>query len=172
MTRVWEGKPNARGMRMGIVVSRFNSTVTDRLLEGALEGLERCQVADEDIDVIRVPGAFEIPLAAKRLAASGRVAAVVCLSAIIKGGTAHWDFLSRTVTDAIAQASLESGIPMTNAVLTTETMDLAVERAGRRGTPGSSNKGFDAALAACEMADLFRALEPSGPESPGSAGKE
>ncbi len=146
-------------MRFGVVMSRFNSGVTDKLLEGALEGLKRAQVADTDIDVVRVPGAFEIPLAAKALADSGRVSGVICVAAIVKGGTPHWEYLSRTVTDAVARVALETGVPVTNAVLTTETLDQAIERSKGR---GSDNKGYDAALAAVETAVLHRALAGRG----------
>jgi 6,7-dimethyl-8-ribityllumazine synthase len=142
-------------MRFGVVVSRFNSAVTDKLLEGALDALKRAQVADADIEVVRVPGAFEIPLAAKALAASGRVSGIVCLAAIVKGGTPHWDYLSRSVTDAVLRVALDTGVPVSNAVLTTETLDQAMARSAGR---GSDNKGYDAALAAVEMAVLHRAL--------------
>lgn len=156
MPKIWEGKPSAAaGMRFGVVVSRFNSGVTDKLLEGALEALRRAQVADGDIEVVRVPGAFEIPLAAKALAASGRVSGVICLGAIVKGGTPHWDYLSRSVTEAVLKVGLETGVPSTNAILTTETLEQAIERSTGR---GSDNKGYDAALAAVETAVLHRAL--------------
>jgi len=156
VAKIWEGKPSApSGMRFGVVVSRFNSGVTDKLLEGALEALRRAQVADGDIEVVRVPGAFEIPLAAKALAASGRVSGVICLGAIVKGGTPHWDYLSRSVTEAVLQVALETGVPSTNAILTTETLEQAIERSTGR---GSDNKGYDAALAAVETAVLHRDL--------------
>jgi 6,7-dimethyl-8-ribityllumazine synthase len=156
VAKIWEGKPSAlSGMRFGVVVSRFNSGVTDKLLEGALEALRRAQVADADIEVVRVPGAFEIPLAAKALAVSGRISGVICLGAIVKGGTPHWDYLSRSVTDAVLQVALETGVPSTNAILTTETLEQALERSTGR---GSDNKGYDAALAAVETAVLHRAL--------------
>ncbi len=143
-------------MRFGVVVSRFNSGVTDKLLDGALEALKRAQVPETDVEVVRVPGAFEIPLAAQALALSGRVSGVICLAAIVKGGTPHWDYLSRSVTDAILRVALDTGVPLTNAVLTTETLEQAVERSTGR---GSDNKGYDAALAAVETAVLHRALE-------------
>jgi 6,7-dimethyl-8-ribityllumazine synthase len=142
-------------MRFAVVVSRFNSTVTDKLLEGALEAFRKSQVSLDDVEVVRVPGAFEVPLAAKRLAETGRFSGVVCLAAIVKGGTPHWDYLSRSVTDALAQAALATRVPVTNAVLTVETMEQAVERS--RGK-GSDNKGYDAAVAAVEMASLYREL--------------
>jgi 6,7-dimethyl-8-ribityllumazine synthase len=145
-------------MRFAVVMSRFNSGVTDKLLEGALEALKRAQVAAEDVEVVRVPGAFEIPLAAQTLAASGRFSGVVCVAAIIKGGTPHWDYLSRAVTDALARVALDTGVPVTNAILTTETLEQAVARSGGR---GSDNKGYDAAFAAVETAVLHRALADS-----------
>jgi len=155
VTKIWEGKAVGEGMRFAIVLGRFNSLVTDKLLEGALEALRRARVREDDVEVVRVPGAFEIPLAAKRLAETGRFAAVICVGAIVKGGTPHWDYLSQTATSGICQASLATNIPMTNAVLTTDTMEQAVERS----RPGSNNKGYDAALAAVEMAVLFEKLE-------------
>lgn len=154
MTKIWEGKPGGGGLRFGIVVSRFNSTVTDKLLEGALEAFGRARVEETDVEIVRVPGAFEVPLAAKTLALTGRVAAIVCVGAIIKGGTPHWDYLSASVTEHVGLASLETGVPMTNAVLTTETMEQAVERSRK----GTDNKGYDAALSAVEMAALYRDL--------------
>ena len=157
VTKIWEGKPNGKGRRFGIVVVRFNSTVTDKLLEGALEALRRAHVDADDIEVVRVPGAFEMPLAAKRLAETGRVAGVVCLGAIVKGGTPHWDYLSASVTTALVEASLLTSVPMTNALLTTENMEQALERAGKAAN-NKGNKGYDAALAAVEMAELYSRL--------------
>ena len=155
MTKIWEGKPTGAGMAFGVVVARFNSMVTDKLLEGALDALQRTGVdTDTHVEVVRVPGAFEMPLAAKRLAETGRVAAVICLGAVVKGGTPHWDYLSDAVTAGITNASLQTNIPMTNALLTTENLDQANERAGK----GSDNKGYDAALAAVEMAELYGRL--------------
>ena len=157
MAKIWEGKPSGKGRRFGIVVARFNSTVTDKLLEGALEALGRAHVDADDIEIVRVPGAFEMPLAAKRLAETGRVAGVVCLGAIVKGGTPHWDYLSASVTAALVEASLSTRVPMTNALLTTENMEQALERAGK-GSKSKGNKGYDAALAAVEMAELYSRL--------------
>lgn len=156
MTKIWEGRPDGAGARFGIIVARFNSGVTDRLLDGAMAALSRTRVGDGDVEVVRVPGAFEIPIAAKRLAETGRVEAVVCLGAIVKGGTPHWDYLSDCVTKGISRASLETNIPMTNAVLTTETLEQAAERAETGDKKLRSNKGYDAALAAVELAELFR----------------
>ncbi len=158
MTKIWEGKPVGVGLRFGIVLGRFNNMVTDKLLEGALEALRRARVGEADVEVVRVPGAFEIPLAAKRLAETGRFAAVICLGAIVKGDTPHWHYLSKTATSGICQASLATNVPMTNAVLTTDTMEQAVERA-RQGSENKNNRGYDAALAAVEMAFLFEKLE-------------
>lgn len=154
MGRVWEGKPKGEGLRFGIVVARFNSTVTDKLLEGALAALARAGVESDDVEIVRVPGAFEMPLAVKRLAETGRVSGVICLGAIVKGGTPHWDYLSATVTSALSDVSLATSVPVANALLTTESMQQAHERAGK----GSDNKGYDAALAAVEMANLYRRL--------------
>ncbi len=155
MTKIWEGKAAGEGMRFGIVLGRFNSLVTDKLLEGALEALRRARIDDDDVEIMRVPGAFEIPLAAKRFAETGRFAAIICLGAIVKGGTPHWDYLAKAATSGIFQASLATNVPMTNAVLTTDTMEQAVERSQK----GCNNKGYDAALAAVEMAVLFEKLE-------------
>jgi 6,7-dimethyl-8-ribityllumazine synthase len=136
-------------------VSRFNSFVTDKLLEGALEAMKKCGVGEEDLEIVRVPGSFEIPLTAKKLAGSGRFDGVVCLGAIIRGETPHWDYLGRTVVDAIAKITLESGVPLTLGVLTTESRELALARAEPRG----NNRGYDAAMTAVEMANLLRTLE-------------
>ena len=138
-----------------MVVSRFNSFVTDKLLEGALEAMKTCDVGEEDLEIVRVPGSFEIPLTAKRLAGSGRFDGVVCLGAIIRGKTPHWDYLGRSVAEAIARTALESGVPLTLGVLTTENSELALARA----EPGRNNRGYDAAMTAVEMANLLRALE-------------
>lgn len=150
-----EGKPRGKGMRFALVVSRFNSYVTDKLLEGALQAMKKCGVEEEDLEIVRVPGSFEIPLAAKRLAGSGRFDGVVCLGAIIRGKTPHWDYLGRAVAEAIARTTLESGVPLALGVLTTETGELALARA----EPGGNNRGYDAAMTAVEMANLLRMLE-------------
>lgn len=159
MAKVWEGRTNGAGMRFGIVVARFNSTVTDKLLDGALAALERSNVEPGAIEILRVPGAFEMPLAAHKLAACGRFAAVVCLGAIVQGGTPHWDYLSDSVTRELCRLSLRAGVPVTNALLTTTTMEQAVERATMDDL--RSNKGYDAALAAVEMAELYRRFDES-----------
>jgi 6,7-dimethyl-8-ribityllumazine synthase len=155
MARILEGRPNGKGFRFALVVSRFNSLVTDKLLEGALAAFKASGVESENIDVVRVPGSFEIPVAGKRLAGTGRYHGVVCLGAIVKGETPHWHYLSEAVSVSIAQASLESGVPFSFGVLTTENRDDALARAGTRG----DNKGYDAAMAVVEMASLFRRIE-------------
>jgi 6,7-dimethyl-8-ribityllumazine synthase len=155
LTRIVEGKPNGKGFRFALVVSRFNSIVTDKLLDGALEAMNKCGVVEEDLEIVRVPGSFEIPLAAKKLAESGRFDGVVCLGAIIRGETPHWDYLARAVAEAIAKTTLESGVPLTLGVLTTESSELALARAVPRG----NNRGYDAAITAVEMANLLRMLE-------------
>jgi 6,7-dimethyl-8-ribityllumazine synthase len=154
MTQIYEGRPSGTGLRIALVVSRFNSFVTDKLLEGALAALEACGTGSDDVHVVRVPGSFEIPLTAKRLAGTGKYDGVVCLGAIIKGETPHWDYLSQAVSHAIARAALDTGVPLSFGVLTTETSDAALARAGARG----DNKGYDAAMAVVEMANLHRQI--------------
>lgn len=154
-TSIREGKPIGKGLRVALVVSRFNSFVTDKLLEGALSALKASGVGPADIEVVRVPGAFEIPVAATRMADSGRFDGVVCLGAVIKGETPHWDYLSQAVSHAIAQGALETGVPFSYGLLTTETPDDARARAGARG----DNKGYEAAMAVVEMANLFQQLD-------------
>jgi|SRR5579883_1921169 len=138
--------------RFAIVLSRFNEVIGKSLLEGAEDVLRRHGVAEEQITVVRVPGAFEIPLAAQELAKSGKYAAVVCLGAVIRGATSHYDFVAGQMAAGIAQVSLSTGVPIVFGVLTTETIEQAVERAGSK----AGNKGADAALAALEMADLLK----------------
>lgn len=140
--------------RFVLVASRFNGTVVDDLVSGALDGLRRHGVPDEAIDLVRVPGSFEIPLAAQKLAATGRYAAVVCLGCVIRGETSHYDHVAGGVASGIASASLSTGVPVIFGVLTTETLEQAVNRAGAK----AGNKGFDAALAAIEMVNLLNAL--------------
>lgn len=151
MPRVLEGKRDGRGLRIAVVVARFNKEVTEKLLEGALDGLKECGVPDSDVDVAWVPGAFEIPVAAKRFATTGRYGAVVCLGAVIQGETPHWAYISSAMSHALALASTETGVPLAFGVLTTETEEAALARAGLK----TENKGYDAALAAVEMASLF-----------------
>jgi 6,7-dimethyl-8-ribityllumazine synthase len=158
--RVYEGRLTGAGLtsegaisqrhRFAIVVSRFNEFITGKLLEGAMDCLRRHGVATEDVDTAWTPGAFEIPLIARKLAASKRYAAVICLGAVISGATRHFEYVAAEVAKGIAHASLETGIPVIFGVLTTDTIEQAIERAGTKG----GNKGFDAALTALEMADL------------------
>lgn len=155
MPTVYEGRHiTVQGRRFGIVVSRFNGFISEHLLNGALDGLRRHGVIDDDIDVVWVPGSFEIPLVAKRLAASGRYAALICLGAVIRGATPHFEYVAAEASKGIAQAALQSGVPVLFGVLTTETIEQAIERAGTK----AGNKGWEAALGAIEMADLFAQL--------------
>ena len=155
MGKTFEGMLNGQGLKFAIVVARFNELVTERLLEGTRDALRRHGVADDAVDVARVPGAFEIPLVAKTLAQSGRYDAVICLGAVIRGATPHFDYVASNVASGIAQAALETKLPILFGVLTTETIEQAVERAGTK----AGNKGFDAAVAAIEMANLLRAWD-------------
>jgi 6,7-dimethyl-8-ribityllumazine synthase len=149
------GRIIGTGFRFAIVVSRFNTFITERLLAGALDALERHGTAMDTVRVVWVPGTFEIPLVAQRLASSGQFQAVICLGCLIRGGTPHFDYLAGEVTKGVAQAGLTSGVPVIFGVLTTDTIEQAVERAGTK----AGNKGFDAAMAAIEMADVLRQLE-------------
>ena len=153
--KVIEGFLNASGLSFAIVVSRFNSFVTDRLLEGALDCLKRHGAEEEAITVVKVPGAFELPLTAKRLAESNRFDAVVALGAVVRGETPHFDFVAAEVSKGVASASLETGVPIAFGVLTTDTVEQAIDRAGAK----AGNKGWEAALSAIEMANLFKELE-------------
>lgn len=149
-----EGKLDAKGLRIGLLVSRFNSFISDRLVDGAVDALLRHGAEQEDISIVRVPGAYEIPPAAKKMAESARYDAIVCLGAVIRGATPHFDYVSAEVSKGIASVSLDSGIPVAFGVLTTDTIEQAIERAGSK----AGNKGFDAAMAAVEMANLYKAL--------------
>ncbi len=154
-----EGSTRGAGLKLAIVVSRFNDFVTDRLQAGALAGLKSCGVASEDVCVIRVPGAFEIPFAAKEAAERGRFAAVVCLGCVIRGETPHFDYIASACSHGIMEAAAVTGVPMTFGVLTTNSVEEAVDRAG----DGPSNKGWEAAVAAVEMATLQRAIRLPAP---------
>ncbi|HOD35684.1 MAG TPA: 6,7-dimethyl-8-ribityllumazine synthase [Syntrophales bacterium] len=155
MGKVIEGKILAKGMRFGIVASRFNDFISAKLIEGALDALTRAGADDKDITVAKVPGAFEIPLAAKRMARTGKVDAVICLGAVIRGATPHFEYISAEVSKGIATVALETEVPVVFGVITTDTIEQAIERAGTK----SGNKGFDAALSAVEMVDLFRKMK-------------
>ncbi|MEZ4523049.1 MAG: 6,7-dimethyl-8-ribityllumazine synthase [Thermomicrobiales bacterium] len=152
---VYEGKLVGRGLRFGIVVGRFNEFIGGKLLEGAKDALIRHEVADDDIDVAWVPGSFEIPLVAKQLAGSRRYDGVICLGAVIRGATSHFDYVASEVSKGIASVSLETGVPVIFGVLTTDTIEQAIERAGTK----AGNKGFEAAVSAIEMANLLNVIE-------------
>ncbi len=154
MARVVEGALQATGMRFGIVVSRFNDFINRRLLDGALDALARHGAEEGMITVARVPGSFEIPLMAKKLAASGKYDAIICLGAVIRGATPHFEYVSAEVTKGIAQVALDSGLPVSFGILTTDTIEQAIERAGTK----SGNKGWDAALAAIEMVNVRKTV--------------
>jgi 6,7-dimethyl-8-ribityllumazine synthase len=140
--------------RFGLVAARFNSAIVENLVGGALDALKRHGVADDAIDVVRVPGSFEIPLVAQRLAASKKYAAVICLGAVIRGDTDHYDYVAGQVTSGVARAALDTGVPVIFGVLTCDTLEQAMNRAGAK----AGNKGFDAALTAIEMVNLLRQL--------------
>ncbi len=151
MVTYLEGHLQGKGRKIGIVVARFNSFISERLLEGAIDSLVRSGVATEDIVVARVPGAYEIPLIAQKMARSGRHDAVICLGAVIRGATPHFDFVAGEVAKGTAQVMLDAGIPVLFGVLTTETIEQAIERAGTK----AGNKGSDVAIAALEMINLL-----------------
>lgn len=152
--RVLKGRPDGSGLRIGIVCSRFNEFIVNGLLDGAIRGLTQSGVLLRDIDVAWVPGAFEIPLAAQTLALSGRYDALVALGAVIRGETAHFEYVAGPCTDGVAKIQLETGIPIGFAVLTTENIDQSVERSG----PGAGNKGEEAAIGAIEMVNLLKVI--------------
>jgi 6,7-dimethyl-8-ribityllumazine synthase len=154
MAKIIQGDLSGKGLKFGIVAARFNDFITSRLLDGALDALQRHGVADGDIDVIKVPGAYEIPLTAKMLAQSKKYHAVVCLGAVIRGATPHFEYVSAEVSKGVAAVSMESGLPVIFGVLTTDTIEQAIERAGTK----SGNKGWDAALSAIEMANVMKQM--------------
>lgn len=154
MAKYIEGNLKGDGRKLGIVVSRFNSFISEKLLEGALDALTRSGVKDKDIEVARVPGAFEIPLVTQKMAKSGKYDAVICLGVVIRGATPHFDYVAGEVAKGTAQVMLDTGIPVLFGVLTTETIEQAIERAGSK----AGNKGSEVAIAALEMANLLGAL--------------
>jgi 6,7-dimethyl-8-ribityllumazine synthase len=154
MARTWEGRLSAVGLRFAIVVSRFNSFITERLLAGALDALTRTGADPDAIDIIKVPGSWELPLAAAEAARTKRYDALICLSAVIQGETPHFEYVAGEAAKGIAQAAAAHGIPIAFGVLTTNNLEQAIDRAGAKG----GNKGFDAAMTAVEMADLIRQL--------------
>jgi 6,7-dimethyl-8-ribityllumazine synthase len=155
MPHFFEGKLDSTGQKFGIVVSRFNSFICERLLEGAIDALIRHGADDSNIDVARVPGAFEIPLFAKKMAESGKYDALICLGAVIRGSTPHFDYVASEVSKGVASVSLDCGIPIAFGVLTTDTIEQAVERAGTK----AGNKGFEAAVTAIESVNLLKAFK-------------
>ena len=155
MPNIVEANLVAEGKKFAIVVSRFNDFITDKLVGGAVDALTRSGTKTEDIDIVKVPGAFEIPLVALKLAGKKRHDAVICLGAVIRGATPHFDYVSAEVSKGVAAASMETGMPIIFGVLTTDNLEQAIERAGSK----AGNKGWDAALAAVEMANLMGAVE-------------
>jgi 6,7-dimethyl-8-ribityllumazine synthase len=151
---VFEGKLSGTGLKFGLVVGRFNELISIRLFEGAMDCLRRHDVAEGDVDVAWVPGAFEIPLVAGKLAAAGKYDAVICLGAVIRGGTPHFDYIAGETAKGIAKVSLDTGVPVVFGVLTTDTIEQAIERAGTK----AGNKGWAAATTALEMANLLKQL--------------
>ncbi len=155
MSKVYEGKLIGKDQKIGIVVGRFNEFISSKLLEGALDGLKRHEVDEEDIEIAWVPGSFEIPLTAKKMANSGKYDGVICLGAVIRGETPHFDYVSSEVSKGTAKVGLDSEVPVIFGVLTTDTIEQAISRAGTK----SGNKGFEAALSMIEMVNLFKELE-------------
>ena len=155
MPTIVEGKLLAQGKKFSIVVSRFNDFITDKLLGGAMDALTRCGASEDDIEIVKVPGAFAIPLVAKKLAANGTFHAVIGLGAVIRGSTPPFDYVSAEVTKGIAMVSLESKIPVIFGIVTTDTIEQAIERAGTK----AGNKGWSAAMAAIEMANLIEVVD-------------
>ena len=162
MPQGYAGALDASGLKIALVVSRFNEMFTDKLLEGAIDCLQRHGADPDDLDVILVPGSFEVPLAAKTAAETGRYHAIVCIAAVIRGATPHFDLVAGEVAKGVAQVGFSTGVPTTFGVLTTDTLEQAVERSGSK----AGNKGWDAAQAAIEMVNLLRVLRESGETSP------
>ncbi|MBW1805109.1 MAG: 6,7-dimethyl-8-ribityllumazine synthase [Deltaproteobacteria bacterium] len=154
MPKIMEGKISAEGFSFAIIVSRFNDFISSKLVEGAMDALKRHGGDEEQITLVKVPGAFEIPIVAKKLTEDGKYDAIICLGAVIKGATPHFDYVAAEVSKGIAQVSLESRVPVTFGVLTTDNLEQAIERAGSK----VGNKGWDAAVAAMEMVNLFDSM--------------
>lgn len=155
MNQIYEGNLVGTGLKIGIVVARFNEFITGKLLSGALDALKRHGVAEEDVEIAWVPGAFEIPLTAKKMAETNKYDAVITLGTVIRGATPHFDYVSGETAKGVANVSLQSGIPVIFGVLTTDTIEQAIERAGTK----AGNKGWEAAAGAIEMANLYRAMK-------------
>ena len=154
MPKKYEGKLTAEGLKFGIVASRFNEFITNKLVEGALDALMRHGAKDEEISIAWVPGSFEIPMIAKKMAQSGKYDAVLCLGAVIRGSTPHFDYVAAEVSKGVAQVSMATGIPTIFGVITTDSIEQAIERAGTK----AGNKGFEAGVSAMEMANLLRSI--------------
>ncbi len=152
--KIIEGELQAKGLKFGIVVSRFNDFITNKLLDGALDALLRHGAKEEDIDIVKVPGSFEVPMLARRLALKGTYNALICLGTIIRGATPHFEYIAAEVSKGIASASMETGLPIAFGIITSDTIEQAVERAGTK----NGNKGWDAAITAIEMAQLLKKL--------------
>ena len=166
-TQELRGGWNAAGLRFGVVVSDFNRFITDRLLAGVQDAFARAGVAEDQVRIVRVPGSFEIPIAAKKLAATGTVDSIVCIGCILRGETSHFDYVAAETSRGIQLAQLDSGVPMIFCVLTCDTLEQAIDRAGLK----SGNKGYESGIAAIEMAQLSRKLSKNSPSSSGSARK-
>jgi 6,7-dimethyl-8-ribityllumazine synthase len=154
MPKIIQGDLSGKGLKFGIVAARFNDFITARLLDGAVDALQRHGVAESDIEVVKVPGSYEIPLAARMMAQTRKYNAVICLGAVIRGATPHFEYVSAEVSKGVAAVSLEAGLPVIFGVLTTDTIEQAIERAGTK----SGNKGWDAALSAIEMANVMKQM--------------
>jgi 6,7-dimethyl-8-ribityllumazine synthase len=152
--KIIQGELQAKGLKFAVVVSRFNDFITSKLLDGAVDALTRHGAKDDDIDVVKVPGSFEIPLVARKMALKGTYSAVICLGTVIRGATSHFEYVASEVSKGIATVSLETGVPIAFGVITSDTIEQAVERAGTK----SGNKGFDAAITAIEMAQVMKKL--------------
>jgi len=154
MSKRFEGTLSGKGLKFGLVVSRFNEFITQKLLDGARDALLRHDVNEEDIEVAWVPGSFEVPLVAKKLAQTKRFDAIICLGTLIRGGTPHFEYITAEVSKGVARISLETGLPVLFGIITADTLEQAIERAGTK----MGNKGFDAAMSAIEMANLLRSI--------------
>lgn len=154
MNKCFEGMLLGKGLKFGVVISRFNEFISGKLLDGAEDALLRHGVSEDDIDIARTPGALEIPLVALKLARTGRYDAIICLGAVIRGGTPHFDYVAAELSKGIARIALETGLPIIHGVITADTMEQAIERAGTK----MGNKGFDAAVSAIEVANLLKSL--------------
>jgi len=152
--KIIEGELQAKGLKFGVVISRFNDFITSKLLDGAKDALLRHGAKEDDIDVIKVPGSFEIPMVAKRMALKGTYNAILCLGTVIRGATPHFEYIAAEVSKGIASASMETGIPIAFGIITSDTIEQAIERAGTK----SGNKGWDAAITAIEMAQLLKKI--------------